>query len=418
MIAPFPRHFAIRCVVAALALLSPGPLHAAQTAGPVTDPLGVIRIPAAAPLQVGAYWVISGPDTSLGLDSERGVEIAIAEIRGSLLGHKIKLNVEDDGCSAEGGQTAATKLAANPQTVIVLGGACSSAVTPAAPILWRAGIVNICTGCTAPSLTAPDRKPGYDGLARTIGSDLDQAAADARYLHDVVKGRRLVTIHDGSPYAQQLTSLTAGHFRELGGEVPLQEAISPTDVDMHPLLARIASAQPDVLFFPVFVAAGAQLLRQTKEAPGLEKAVLVGGSSLGAAAFMAAAGPAVVGFRICTADVSPDTMGRRYPDFVARYKTMFGEAPISDGNATSYDAAMMAFMAIRQVARSDANGDLLIGRKALRDAVFAVTFDGMSGRIACDAHGQCAAFKPAVYQYISADPDSFALGRNPKKVWP
>ena len=31
----------------------------------------------------------------------------------------------------EGGQTAATKLASNPQTVIVLGGACSSAATPA-----------------------------------------------------------------------------------------------------------------------------------------------------------------------------------------------------------------------------------------------------------------------------------------------
>ena len=42
-------------------------------------------------------------------------------------------------CNAEGGQTAATKLAANPQTVVVLGPACSSAATPAAPILWQAG---------------------------------------------------------------------------------------------------------------------------------------------------------------------------------------------------------------------------------------------------------------------------------------
>ena len=50
---------------------------------------------------------------------------------GKLLGHPIKLIVEDDGCNAEGGQTAATKLAANPGNVVVLGPACSSAARPA-----------------------------------------------------------------------------------------------------------------------------------------------------------------------------------------------------------------------------------------------------------------------------------------------
>ena len=38
--------------------------------------------------------------------------------------------------------------------------------------------------------------------------------------------------------------------------------------------------------------------------------------------------------------------------------------------------------------------------------------------IACDAHGQCAQFKPAVYEFTSGDPKSFKIGENPKKVWP
>ena len=123
--------------------------------------LGVIRIPKGAPVQIGAYWVLSGPDTALGLDSRRGAEIAIKDYGSKILGHPIKFNVEDDQCNAEGGQTAATKLAANPQTVVVLGPACSSAATPGAPILWQAGITNICNACFR---ACPDRSKPQAGL--------------------------------------------------------------------------------------------------------------------------------------------------------------------------------------------------------------------------------------------------------------
>ena len=185
------------------------PAVAAQTLGPVTDDIGVIRIPKGAPIQIGGYWVLSGADTALGLDSKRGAELAIKDVGGKLLDHPIKFNVEEDQCNAEGGQTATTKLAANPQTVIVLGPACSSAATPGAPILWQAGISDICNACSAPALTDPSRKPGYEGFARTIASDKDKGASDAKYIFEVLKAKRLATVHDGSPYAQQLAAVTA-----------------------------------------------------------------------------------------------------------------------------------------------------------------------------------------------------------------
>jgi len=292
------------------------PIQAAQTLGPVTDDIGVVRIAKGAPVQIGAYWVLSGADTALGLDSRRGAEVAIKDYGGKILGHPIKFNVEDDQCNAEGGQTAATKLAANPQTVVVLGPACSSAATPAAPILWQAGITNICNACSAPALTDPSRKPDYDGFARTIASDKDQGASDAKYIFQVLKAKTLATVHDGSPYAQQLVAVTAANFIKLGGKVVAQEAIAPTDVDMHPVLSDIAAAKPDVLYAPVFVAAAAQLLRQSKETPGLDHTALIGGGSLAAPGFIEAAGPSVVGFIIGYPDVSPESMGGNYPKFV------------------------------------------------------------------------------------------------------
>jgi branched-chain amino acid transport system substrate-binding protein len=393
-----------------------GPASAA-TAGPVTDPMGVLVIPRGAPIVIGAYWVLSGPDTALGEDEKRGAEIAIKDMGGQLMGHPVVLDAQDDQCNAEGGQTAATKLASTPNVVIVIGPGCSSAATPAAPILWQAGLTNIGTACTAPALTAADRKPEYDGFVRTVFSDVDQAASDAEYLAKVKGFKTAVTIHDGSPYAQQLATVMAKDFEQDGGKVLSREAVAPTDVDMHPVLTRIASEKPDVIYMPIFTAAAAQLLRQSKETSGLEHTTLFGGASLLSADFIEAAGPPVVGFQIGYPDLSPAVMGKGYPKFVEEYKKDYGEGPTSGFHANAYDGAMLAMKAIQAVAKDD-NGTLYIGKKALRDAVFATKFDGISGPISCDKYGECSQFHGSVLQYVSADPKTFGVGKNPIKVWP
>lgn len=404
-------------VLAALALAS-GTVSAKETKGPVTDDIGVLVIPKGAPIQIGGYWVLSGPDTALGSDEKRAVEIAIKNIGGKLVGHPIKFTAEDDQCNPEGGQTAATKLAANPNIAIVIGPACSSVATPGAPILWKAGITDIGTASTAPSLTAPDRKPEYQGFVRTVYSDIDQGASDAKYVHDVLKKQKVVTVHDGSPYAQQLAHVFAENFTKLGGKILSQEAVAPTDVDMHPLLTRVATEKPDVLYFPVFVAAAAQILRQAKDVPGMQQVTLLGSSALMAPDIIEAARDSIVGFHITYPDVSPESMGKGYPKFVEEYTKMFGEGPISGFHANAYDGATLAFKAIEKVAKTDKSGNTYIGRKALNQAVYSIKFEGISGPIACDPHGECATFKPAVYEFTNADPKTFKIGVNPKKIWP
>ena len=180
-------------VVAATGLIAAA--QDAETKGPVTDEIGVLVIPKGAPIQIGGYWVLSGADTALGLDQKRAVEIAIKE-KGKLVGHPIKFTAEDSLCNAEGGQTAATKLAANPNLAIVIGPSCSSEATPGAPILWKAGITSIGTSPTAPKLTAENRGPAYDGFVRTCYSDIFQGASDAKYLKEVLKANAIVTVQD------------------------------------------------------------------------------------------------------------------------------------------------------------------------------------------------------------------------------
>jgi branched-chain amino acid transport system substrate-binding protein len=398
--------------------LTAGAVSVALAQDAVTDPLGVIKIEKGAPIQIGGYWVLSGPDAALGIDSRRGVELAFKDWGGKIGDHDLKLNAEDSLCTPEGGQTAATKLAANPATVIVLGSACSSEVTAAAPILWNAGIANIGTSASAPKLTARDRGEGYKGFARTAPNDADQGKADAEYVFNTLQKKSIVTIHDGSPFAEQLQAVMANRFKELGGTVLSQEATTPTEVDMKPLLTSIAAQKPDLIYMPIFVAAGSQIIRQAKDIPGLENTMLLGGTGMMAADMIQAAGPSIVGFKFTYQDISPEVLGANYPKFVEAYKAEYGEAPISGYHANSYDAAVAALTAIKKVAITDGDGNTYIGKQALRDAVFVSEFDGMSGRIKCDELGNCAQFHHAVYEYVNDDVSTYETGKNPKKVYP
>ena len=50
--------------------------------------------------------------------------------------------------------------------------------------------------------------------------------------------------------------------------------------------------------------------------------------------------------------------------------------------------------------------------------MFATKFEGVGGPIGCDKHGECAQFKPAVYEFTNADPSTFKIGVNPKRIYP
>lgn len=389
---------------------------AAETKGPVTDEIGVVKIPKGAPMIWGGYWVLSGPDTALGLDQKRGLEVALDDMDNMLLGHKIRLIAEDTGCTAEGGQTAATKLAANRQIVLVIGTACSSAATPGAPILWNAGISSLGTSPSAPRLTAPDRGPGYDGFIRLIYNDRDGGAFAAEAATKFFKAKTVATVHDGSPYAEQLVRVFEKEYIARGGKITSKEAVSPTDTDLRPVLTRIATNPPDLIYFPIFVQAAAFITRQSREISGLENTTLLGSDAVLSPDFVEAAGKSVVGFSITGTGVLESS---RYEDFKKKYKAKFGEDPIHGFHTNAYDAGFIAAAAIEKVAKKDADGNTYIGRKALRDALYATkNHNGLLGIETCDKYGDCAAKIFAVLQFTDSDPESFKLGVNPKQVYP
>jgi branched-chain amino acid transport system substrate-binding protein len=358
---------------------------------------GVVTLKKGEPVHLAYWFVISGPNTSLGMDTVRGCEIAIDDFGGKVKGHPIKLSGQDTGCGPEGGQAAATKIASDPTVVAAIGSNCSSAAKPGVPILWDAGIPTISPSNTAPYLTDPNRGDGYGGYLRTCHNDKVQGAVAAEFAKNVLKVNSAATIHDGSVYAEQLANVFAATFKKLGGTITAQEAVSPGDTDMRPVLTSIATGKPGLIYFPIFIAEGGHITRQAKEISGLENTHLMGADGIFSPDFYKAAGEAAVGMYHTSPDFS--AFPAAYQNFLKKHQERYGKKPEAPFHAYAYDATMMILKAIDKVAEEGADGSLTIDRTKLRDALYATKgYKGMTGTLNCDQYGDCADPAIAVYK--------------------
>lgn len=363
---------------------------------PPPDPLGVVTIPPGDPIHVAFWGVLSGADATLGEDAKRGVEIAIDDRGGKLLDHPIKLTAEDAGCNPEGGAAAAQKLAADKTLVGLIGSTCSDETVGGIKTINDAGLVTISPSNTRPALTEPDRGPEYAAYLRTAHSDAIQGRVAAEFVYNELGLRKAATIHDGSAYAEALQQVFADAFKELGGEIVAQEAVSKGQTDMKPVLTKIAAAGPELIYYPIFVAEGGFITAQAKEVPGLENVKLMGADGMFSPDFVKAAGAAANGVYLSSPDFT--AFGGDYAGFLAKYKAKYGD-PISIFHAHAYDAANMLFAAIEKVAVKAEDGTIYIPRQALRDALYATKdFPGVTGTLTCSQYGDCSAPVIAVYQ--------------------
>ena len=362
------------------------------------DEFGCVEIAAGTPIKIGSLLSISGETAFLGTDSNHGIELAIDDLDGSLdatpgqlLGHEVELQQEDDGCSAEGGQSGGTALAADPEIAAVIGTSCSSsALGVADTILGDKGILLFSPSNTNPGLTSEEaHQPFY---FRTAHNDLIQGAIVGEYVFNELGIDSAATINDESPYADGLAAAFRETFEGLGGTITAVEQVNSADTDLGPVLNSIAQGNPGAVYGPNFNPVCA--LTATQGLDILPKGtVQLGSDGCLESAFLETAGDLPAGYYYASSpDLSVFAQGAFYKDeFIPAYKEQFGTAPTAVFHAHAYDAANILFGAIEQVAVDDGSGNLTISRTALRDAVQATAdYEGVTGIITCTPLGDCA----------------------------
>lgn len=95
--------------------------------------------------------------------------------------------------------------------------------------------------------------------------------------------------------------------------------------------------------------------------------------------------------------------GGDYEDLVASYEEAYGESPIQAFHSHAYDATNIALNAIQQVAEEQDDGSLVIDRQALIEAVYQSAHDGLTGSLACNEFGDCAAPNIGIFRYTAVD---------------
>ncbi len=395
------------------AVITPTP--GAPGATPPSDPLGVVQIPAGEPIHIAFWGVLSGADAILGEDARRGVEIAINDRDGQLLGREIRLSTQDGLCTPEGGATAATALAADATIVGLIGSSCSDETAGGIATITNAGLTTISPSNTRPAFTDPAaRDDSFAGYLRTAHSDAVQGVVVAEFATDQ-DWTTAATIHDGSAYAEALVGVFEDSFQELGGTITVAEAVEKGQQDMTPVLTRIAADSPDVIFYPLFTAEAGFVTAQAGDIPGLENTALIGADAGFSADMVNAAGPNAVGKYLSSPDFG--AFGAAYTDdFLPKYREQWGE-PGQVFHAHGYDATNILLNAIEQVA-VEIDGTLYVPKGALREAIYATSnHQGLTGTLNCNENGDCSAPVIAIYQLTEENVADPATNWPPPVVW-
>ena len=201
----------------------------------------------------------------------------------------------------------------------------------------------------------------------------------------------MVTVDDGDEYTTGLTVAFDDAFGALGGEMVAAYRVGKTQTDMTDVLAEIAAAEPDGIYFPLFKEAGTPFVEQAKALPVLEDARLITASALFTAEFLST--PQSLGIYYAAPAPRDDTnvnevTGRSTGEVLAAYRAMYGEPEVTYW-PHAYDAATLLLSAIESV--GERRGDRLhVDRAALRDAIAETQgFQGLLGTLSCDEFGDC-----------------------------
>ena len=362
-------------------------------------------------LVIGLAAALSGEGLApLGEDIQRGAELALDERPTVKVGDKefkVKLDPQDDQCSAEGGQAVANRFVADPSVVGVIGPMCSSGAYAAAPIFDEAGYTTISPSATAAKLTTSD----FTSFNRVVVGDTVQGVVIAHYIYENLGVKKIATIHDGSLYGEGLVGVVTSEFESLGGEVVAADAVNTDDTDFRSLLEDIAAKEPELIYFGGFAAAGARLAQQRADA-GLDEVTFMGADGIKGGEFPGLAGDSKEGVYASSA-IPAEANAEAVDALVKRYVEKYGvEEPTGPFYAQAYDATNVFLDAIEAVGSVDDSGNLVIDRAALAEYVRTLKdYAGLSGTFNCDGTGDCVVNDIGIIQYQGDDEVQVAVGK-------
>lgn len=382
-----------------------------------------LNFPADAPVKIGTLlWETH----EIGIDALRGIELALSDFGGEILGHPIELLSYDEECSELAGQRGSQILALDDSVVGVIGTSCSRAALIAAKAISDKGKIMISPSNSNPEYTAPDSHE--EGYFRTYPNDIQALSAVTSYSFNELGSRRLANFFVAEDKIQKLwSSHICQLFQDLGGDCVLERAVIPGTTFWEPVINALLEAEPDIIHLTFWDHKDAGvLITEIRNTPGFSETPIAVWEGLNNQGFLAEVGQNAVGIYVSTTNVEYDRDTQAYQELYQAYQSVYKEEPVSIFHAYAYDAASLLLNALAQVAVLHDDGSLSVDPLAIRDVLYATSdYPGATGILTCSLYGDCSAVQGGkLYQFTSADPYTFNPGpadspsSNPSQIWP
>ncbi|MEW6730584.1 MAG: ABC transporter substrate-binding protein [Acidobacteriota bacterium] len=334
-------------------------------------------------IRIGEYYPLTGELATFGQSGKQGIELAQEEYNkaGGLLGKQIEVIVEDDRSQQQEAKSAVQKLIDKDRVIAVLGEAASTNSIAGGTVCQEKGIPMI-----SPSSTNPRVTQIGDYIFRVCFIDTFQGEVMARFAATKLGLKKVAILHDnGSDYSVGLRDQFTKTFKELGGEILLDEAYQQGDPDFNAQLTKIRALKPEAIYVPGYYDDVGKIAVQSRSL-GI-KVPLLGGDGWDSPTLLEndekkqAFNGCYISNHYSVEDQDPDIQ-----KFVSTYKAKYNQVPDVVA-ALAYDAARILFEAIKRAGSTDG--------KAIRDAIAQTKdFKGVTGTITIGPKRD--AVKPAV----------------------
>lgn len=333
------------------------------------------------PIPVGVAVALSGTSSTAGQEQLAAARAAEQYLngRGGVRGRPIRLVVADTGVTEAGASSAVAGLVNDAKVVAIVGPTLASQAGAVAEVATKARI----------AVVSPAAVPKASTLGRTLTSvGVPAARYTATAIAHVVRARPVkaaVVVAADDAASQDEAAAFVKALRDNGVAVQTSPTIAAKSPDLAPAVRFATTASPDLVVIAA-PAGAAGMVRRLRDA-GFRGEV-VGGTELGAAAALAACGPACEGlwFSSVYAPAIPATGVNA--SFRSLFLTTYEREPTQVG-AQAFAAVQVVVEALAAAESAGSLGAPLAAlRPDLASRVVAGAAETPLGRISFDANGE------------------------------
>ncbi|MFI9160766.1 branched-chain amino acid ABC transporter substrate-binding protein [Kitasatospora aureofaciens] len=351
---------------------------------------------------IGVDAPLTGDLSALGLGIRNSVDLAVktANATNEVPGVKFEVKALDDTAKPAPGQQNATQLVSDSKVLGVVGPLNSSVAQSMQQIFDDAGLTEISPANTGVALSqgekwaTGDKKRPFKSYFRTATTDAVQGPFAAQFLYNDAKKTKVFLIDDQKTYGAGLAATFKGQFTKLGGTLAGEEHVNPDDRDFSAIVTKVKASGADAVYYGGEYPAAGPLSLQLKDA-GVN-IPLMGGDGIQSDEFIKL-NPKSQGDFATAVGLPVETLDTA-KKFIADYKAANYKDAYETYGGYSYDSAWAVIQGVKNVVAAN-NGKLPSSdaRKAVRDAVQKVSFNGVTGKVSFDEFGDTTNKQLTVY---------------------